>query len=202
MKNFGSGLITEITGTKGRESDKASDQEDMRVFSHVVRCKGEIWLSNADACPIGVHSVGRQLVMTPGGNGVSKPWMGKVHEVHPLGDPTSALSKEEDREVWSMFDLTNDAIEELRALKGWTDRFGDRGSELVLIGIRLDKKLILKELHNALLTDAELNAPDRRKAWASDLTDYFFDGMPLWDLEDILGEEESEDICDAEEDEG
>jgi G3E family GTPase len=201
MKNFGSGLFKEITGTRVREFDKASDEEDMRVFSHVVRCKGEIWLSNADSCPIGVHSVGRQLVMTPGGNGVSKPWMGKVHEVYPFGDQNSALSREEDREIWSMFDLTNNVIEELRASNGWTDRFGDRGSELVFIGIRLDKKLIVKELHNALLTDAELDAPDRKKAWASDLADYFFDGMPLWELEDILGEEDSEDICDAEEDE-
>jgi hypothetical protein len=99
-----------------------------------------------------------------------------------------------------MFDLTNDVIEELRASKRWTDRFRDRGSELVFIGIKLDKKLMLKELHNALLTDAELNVPEdaRKKAWASDITDHFFDGMPLWELEDIMGEEDSEDVCNAE----
>jgi hypothetical protein len=194
MKNFGTGLLAEITGTKVNYSGKVSGQEDIDVFSHVVRCKGEIWLSNADSCPIGVHSVGRQLVMTPG-----KPWMGKVHEVYPLGDPNSVKSREEDREMWSMFDLTNDVIEELRASNRWSDRFGDRGSELVFIGIKLDKKVMFKELQNALLTDAELNVPEdaRKKAWASDMTDHFFGGMPLWELEDILEEEDSEDVCDA-----
>jgi hypothetical protein len=198
MNNFGTGLLMEITGTKVNNSDKASGQEDIDVFSHVVRCKGEIWLSNADACTIGVHSVGRQLVMTPG-----KPWMGKVHEVYPFGDPNSVKTREEDCEMWSMFDLTNDVIEELRASKRWTDRFRDRGSELVFIGIKLDKKHMFKELHNALLTDSELNVPEdtRKKAWASDMTDHFFDDMPLWELEDILGEEDSEDVCDAEESE-
>jgi hypothetical protein len=41
----------------------------------------------------------------------------------------------------------------------------------------------------------------RKKAWASDMTDHVFDAWPLWDLEDILGEEDREDICDAEESE-
>jgi hypothetical protein len=35
----------------------------------------------------------------------------------------------------------------------------------------------------------------------SDMTDHFFDGMPLWALDDILGEEDKEDVCDAEESE-
>jgi hypothetical protein len=71
-----------------------------------------------------------------------------------------------------MFDLTNDVIEELRASKRWTDRFRDRGSELVFIGTKLDKKHMFKELHNALLTDAELNVPEdtRKKVCASDMT--------------------------------
>jgi hypothetical protein len=37
-----------------------------------------------------------------------------------------------------------------------------------------------------------------KKDWVSDMTDHFFDGMPLWESEDILGEEHSEDVCDAE----
>jgi hypothetical protein len=40
----------------------------------------------------------------------------------------------------------------------------------------------------------------RKKAWASDVTDHFFDACRcgIWD---ILGEEDREDICDAEESE-
>ncbi len=94
-----------------------------------------------------------------------------------------------------MFDLTNDVIEELRASKRWTDRFHDRGSEIVFIGTKLDKKHMFKELHNALLMDAELNVLEdtRKKVCASDMIDHFFDCMPLWELEDILGEEDRED---------
>ena len=107
--------------------------------------------------------------------------------------------------MWSiMFDHTNDVIEEfLRASKRWTDRFRDRGSELLFIGTKLDKKHMFKELHYALLTDAELNVPEDtiKKVCVSDMTDHFFDCMPLWELEDILGEEDREDICDVDESE-
>ena len=131
--------------------------------------------------------------MTPAGNG--KPWMGKVVEVHPSGDPESEESNPEDCEVWATFDLTNDVLSELKASGEWTDRFGDRRSELVFIGIKLDKKRMVKELENALLTDAELNVAekDRKKIWASSLEDTFFDGIPLWDLKDVLGEDDDQD---------
>ena len=67
--------------------------------------------------------------------------------------------------------LTNDVIEELRASNGWADCFRDCRSELVFIVIRVYKKLMLKELHNALLTNAEFGVPDQKNARASELTD-------------------------------
>ena len=186
MNNFGTSIVTEI------KLNNSGDNLD--VFSRVVRCKGELWLSNADCCPIDVHSAGRQLVMTPAGNG--KPWMGKVIEVHPNGDPESEKSNADDCEVWSTFDLDSSVLSELKTSDQWTDRFGDRRSEVVFIGIKLDKERLTEELENALLTDAEFNVSekDRKKVWASDMKDTFFDGMPLWDLEDILGEA-AEDEC-------
>ena len=39
------------------------------------------------------------------------------------------------------------------------------------------------------------NKSDKKKVWADDLKDSFFDGMPLWDLEDIMGVEEDGDEC-------
>jgi len=197
FKNFGMSLLHEI---KPDDKDKSDSSDNNDIFSRVVRCKGELWLSNADCCPIDVHSAGRQLEMTPAGNG--KPWISKVVECHPKGDPESEDSNDEDCEAWAALDLTNEVLSELKASEQWSDRFGDRRSEVVFIGIKLDKKRIMTELENALLTDAEFNVAekDRKKVWASDVVDTFFDGMPLWDLEDVLGEADQEacDITDAE----
>lgn len=191
MKNFGTSLVKDINKSNKKKVNKGnSNKNDGKdnLFSSVVRCKGELWMSNADCCPIDVHSVGRQLVMEPAGNG--KPWMGKVVKVHPNGGEPESSEKfsDDDAEVWATFDLTNEAIGELVESGGWTDRFGDRRSELVLIGIKLDKKKLMEELNNALLTDQELNVAekDRKKVWATDMEDSFFNGMPLWDLKDVL----------------
>ena len=84
--------------------------------------------------------------------------------MYPFGDPNAVNAQEADYKMWSMFDLTYNVIEELRASERWTDCFCDCGSELVFIGIKLDKKHMLKELQAALLMDAELNVPeDTRK---------------------------------------
>lgn len=188
MKNFGTSLIKEISGqTFDNISSEAHD-----VFSSVFRCKGELWLCNADCCPIDIHSVGRQLVLQP----ASRPWMMKVLEEHPNGNRESENPDEDDCEAWDAVDLDTEVLAELKAAEQWDERFGDRRSEIVLIGIRLDKEKITKELKNALLTDTELNVheKDRKKAWADDLKDHFFEEMPLWDLQDILGVEEP-DMC-------
>jgi len=51
LKNFGTGLVKKI---KGESSNKNDDDDDKEIFSNVIRCKGELWLSNVDACPIDV----------------------------------------------------------------------------------------------------------------------------------------------------
>mmetsp|Transcript_21679 Transcript_21679/g.39793 ORF Transcript_21679/g.39793 Transcript_21679/m.39793 type:complete len:559 (-) Transcript_21679:314-1990(-) len=194
FENFGTGLVTEMSKSSTREG-----KED--IFAGVVRCKGELWLSNADAWPIEVHSVGRQLEMTPAGNG--KPWVGKLLEMHPNGDPSSEGFNEEDGDVWSAMDLTIEEVAEMKASASWTDRFGDRSSEFVLIGIKLQKDKLMKELEQALLTDEELNVAkkDRKKVWANDVED--FEGQLLWDLDDVWvksGDEEGEDKDNSTED--
>ena len=184
MKNFGTGLVKNIKG----ESSNKNDDDDKEIFSNVIRCKGELWLSNVDACPIDVHSVGRQLVLEPAG----RPWMGKVLETHPNGDPEGTNPNPEDCEVWDTFELTSQTIADMKVEKKWNARFGDRRSELVFIGIKLNEKIMRKELNNALLTDKELNVAEseKKKVWADSLEDSFFDGLSLWALEDIMGTEE------------
>jgi len=181
MKNFGTSLVKNISG-EGGETTKDE------IFSSVIRCKGELWLSNVDACPIDVHSVGRQLVLEPAG----RPWLGKVVETHPNGDPEGANPNPEDCEVWETFELTSQTIADMKEEKKWNTRFGDRRSELVFIGIKLNEKIMRKELNNALLTDEELNVAEseKKKVWADSLEDSFFDGLSLWALEDIMGVEE------------
>ena len=95
-------------------------------------------------------------------------------------------------------DLTIEEVAEMKASASWTDRFGDRSSEFVLIGIKLQKDKLMKELEQALLTDEELNVAkkDRKKVWANDVEDPFFEGQLLWDLDDVWvksGDEEGED---------
>lgn len=200
MKNFGTGIVNEIKAkSKNKSNNKTNDQseeDDIEdVFSRVVRCKGELWLSNADCCPIDVHSAGRQLVMAPAANG--RPWVAKVLEVHPNGDPLSQEANQDDCEVWAAIDLDSSVLAELKSTKGqWTEQFGDRRSEIVFIGIKLDKERLMSELNKALLTDAELNVPEkmRKKIWADNVEDTFFD-MPLWDLEDIMEDDMEEDAC-------
>ena len=197
MKDFGTGLAGEIAG---KSSDSRNQKGGSGPFAGVVRCKGELWLSSADAVPIEVHSAGRQLEMEPAGNG--RPWLAKVLERHPNGDPDREGFDEADGEVWAGLDLDDGTVEEARgaARGGWSERFGDRSSEVVFIGINLRREGLEGELRGALLTDEELNVPaeERRRVWCDDLDDPFFGGQGLWDLEDVMGDE----VGDDEEEEG
>ncbi|KAK1734889.1 zinc metallochaperone GTPase [Skeletonema marinoi] len=187
MNNFGTSLVKNISG----KNADGSESYDDAIFSSVIRCKGEMWLSNADACPIEIHSVGRQLVLEPAG----RPWIGKVVDTHPHGDEEGENPNADDCEVWNSLDINSQTLTELKESGKWNTRFGDRRSEIVFIGIKLNESKIRQALDNSLLTDEELNVDksDRKKAWADDLNDSFFDGMHLFDLEDIMGVDEGDE---------
>ena len=181
LQNFGESLVKNISG----KCDKSD------IFSSVIRCKGEIWLSQADACPIEVHGVGRQLVLEPAGN----PWYKKIMEEYPNGDKENENANEVDCEMWDSVELTSQTIAAFKEAGKWNNKFGDRRSLLVIIGIKLNESKIREALNDALLTDEELNVKesDRRKVWADNLKDPFFDS-PLWDLKDIMTEDENEEM--------
>ncbi|KAL7490628.1 hypothetical protein ACHAWT_000519 [Skeletonema menzelii] len=180
MNNFGTSLVKNISG---KSADRSESKDD--IFSSVIRCKGEIWLSNADACPIEIHSVGRQLVLEPAG----RPWIGKVIDTHPHGDQEDENPNDDDCEVWVSLDLNSQTLAELKDGGKWNTHFGDRRFEIVFIGIKLNESKIRQALDDSLLTDEELNVDkrDRKKVWADALVDSFFGDLPLWDLDDIMG---------------
>ena len=188
MNNFGTSLVKNISGINSADQ---SDESNDDIFSSVIRCKGEIWLSNADACPIEIHSVGRQLVLEPAG----RPWIGKVVDTHPHGDEEDENSNDDDCEVWDSLDLNSQTLTELKEGGKWNTQFGDRRTEIVFIGIKLNESKIRQALNDCLLTGEELNVDkhDRKKVWADDLEDSFFGDMPLWDLEDIMGVDEGDE---------
>lgn len=64
----------------------------------------------------------------------------------------------------------------------WNDKYGDRRSEIVFIGIKLNENEVRRALNDALMTFEELNVneADRERVWAKDVEDSFFDDMPLW----------------------
>ena len=64
----------------------------------------------------------------------------------------------------------------------WNDTYGDRRSEIVFIGIKLNENEVRRALNDALMTFEELNVneADRERVWAKDVEDSFFDDMPLW----------------------
>ena len=154
------------------------------MFAGVVRAKGYIWIATADACPIIIHTAGRQGELEPD---IDNPWFHKLVETHPNGDEELEYKVEEDCNIWRAYDVKK-AIEKLKEGKEWSANFGDRSSEFVCIGIKLEKEMLVEALNAALLTDEELSKG--RESW-KELDDPILDGAKLWDLKDLtaFGEE-------------
>jgi hypothetical protein len=74
------------------------------------------------------------------------------------------------KELWPVDSLLRRDIDE-----NWTEPFGDRRQELVLIGIDMDESDLRKRFDSCLLDEVEMNAG--RAAW-SELSDPF----PNWNI--------------------
>ena len=116
-------------------------------FQGVVRSKGQLWLANCDAFPIDFHSAGAHIDIRM--NEDEAPFLAAIKR--------SEWEKEE-----------KDIYEALVKDGKWTDDHGDRRSELVFIGVHLNKTLIHEQLTSALVTDEETG-------W-KELNDPFFGG--------------------------
>ena len=190
-----------------QKNSKNSDSKP-HLFSGVVRTKGYFWAAHVDICPIDIHSAGRQLELVPD---TCNPWLHKVIEDHPNGDETSSDKVKEDCKIWEDFGV-KEGMEDIKKEGEWSEKFGDRNSEFVCIGVKLDKDKMLEALEGALLTDEEM--AKGRESW-KELEDPMFGGEKLWDLKDMLAfeaknkdlteewekEEEGEEDDDEDEDE-
>ena len=176
LKGFGQ-LNVNTDGASAVISSKR-DADATGIFAGVVRSKGQLWLANADAIPIEVHTVGRQLELLPN---LNNPYIAKFP-----------------RAEWTEEDIMH--VEGLKKKSHtWNETYGDRGSELVVIGVNIDKPAILAGLRTALLTDDELAAGP--ESWKL-LADPFFGGncaQEFWDIESEDEEGEDEQGEDEEE---
>jgi len=103
------------------------------TFSGVVRAKGQLWVASANAYPVDFHAAGRHVQLVPS----SRPYL-------------AATARHE----WDQSD--HEQCGRLVAEGTWHFVHGDRESEVVFIGVALDRARILDELSAALLTDAEV----------------------------------------------
>ena len=135
------------------DSNEKRAKEDTEPFRGVFRSKGQVWLANANAYPLDLHTAGRIL------------------ELEPQGMPfLHAIPKE---------DWEPDCYEIKRKLEDagrWSDTHGDRFSRLVLIGVNMNKGLIEERLRAALVTEKETAELGGEEGWKT-LTDPFFDGQ-------------------------
>ena len=180
-------------------NNSSESYSENNMFAGVVRMKGYFWVAHADVCPIHIHTAGRQWELSPH---IDNPWFHKFVEAHPKGDDTLDDTVEEDVNIWNDLGI-KEAIENFKEKGKWSEKFGDRNSEFVCIGIKLDKDKLIEAFKDALLTDEELLKG--RESW-KELEDPMFDGMKLWDLKDLLAYEETDeeglqDVCHPHEDE-
>ena len=133
--------------TKGENSNQ--------VFKGVFRSKGQVWLANAHSYPMTYHTAGRTLDLYPR----NMPFM------HAAIPPTA----------WDSGDDWPAMKKMLKKDGKWNDTFGDRHSELVFIGVNLNKTLMETKLTEALLTEKESEALGGVGGWHR-LVDPFFGG--------------------------
>jgi G3E family GTPase len=139
------------------------------VFLGVVRSKGKVWLANAHAFAMDFHTAGRKLSI--------------FADEQPYLD---AFGREDwDEEMQEMH-------REMTASGQWHEKWGDRATELVFIGVDLNTELIHKELTAALLTEEENEALGGVDGWKG-LEDPFFGGKCASNYFELRYEEECEE---------
>ena len=124
-------------------------------FQGVVRAKGRFWIASAHSHPIEFQSSGRLFNLTPS----ERPFLDALPQ-NKFDDFARARFEK--------------VLAEMKQDGRWHEDsgFGDRDSEVIFIGVGLDKGRILNALQESLLSDQELAAGP---ALWEDFEDVFFD---------------------------
>ena len=145
----------------GEKTEKASSNggEGKEIFVCIVRAKGSIWLANADTYPMDIYIAGRAFEIQPDTNELF------------LSGALDGVAKRDWRDAFSadflaQFELAQQSWQ-------WTEASGDRASELVFVGLSMDKEAIEAGLQGALLTDNEM--AKGKRSW-KEFADPFFGG--------------------------
>jgi len=122
---------------------------------NVVRSKGHFWLAGREEMALMLNVAGQSIRVAPAGN-----WIATLPP------------EERDEQL--------EAYPELEEM--WDDQWGDRGSQLVLIGTEIDHESIRENLELCLLTDEEMDAE-----WET-----FNDRFPTFEPPEDADEDETE----------
>lgn len=98
--------------------------------SEIVRAKGFIWVASRNEWAILLSQAGTSIIFQPAGQ-----WVAAL----PLSEQEELIDDEKTQNA------------------NWDDEFGDRITELVLIGIDFNKEKITADLDRCILTDKEMN---------------------------------------------
>ncbi|GMH70182.1 hypothetical protein TL16_g05343 [Triparma laevis f. inornata] len=172
-KQFGNlRQAVELRDSNLRAGKKAKKGKSEELFEGVVRSKGQIWLANAMAFPFSVHTAG------------------KTQDLEAMPPYLAAVPVEE----WNDDDLNTYNM--MKEDGNWDGEFGDRASEIILIGVNVNKAEVEVKLDEALLTEEEEKELGGVEGFRK-LEDPFFDGNCMDEFFDLPqggeeGEEEEE----------
>ena len=128
---------------------------------NVVRSKGHFWLAGREELAIMLNVAGQSVRVAPAGNWVA------------------TLPPEE----------RNERLETVPGLKAiWDDEWGDRGTQLVLMGTEMDHDALRGRLSDCLLTDDEMDSD-----WST-----FADRFPTFEEPDDADADEERTAADPE----
>ena len=107
---------SEAGDSSGAGDSSRAENTASKVFQGVVRSKGHVWLANAHAFPLSIHTSGKHLTMVP----APIPFLAAIDE--------DKWDEDERKHHEALVEQGN-----------WNKQFGDRSSEIVFIGVNLNK---------------------------------------------------------------
>jgi len=151
LMGFGSlkNVVVNTADSEREDSDSEEEDGDSETFGGVIRSKGQIWLANCCAFKMEWHSVGRQFSLEPG-----QAFHAAI--VESGYDPRDEGYSKEDQVEPSKRQKTEKGSDK-------NSVWGDRRSELVLIGMDLDKVAMQKALEDALVPMKEMKKAEKEK---------------------------------------